>query len=125
MGSYQTRRVSLVSLHNMNKDEFIKKLASLLNEDTDFHDDDLFGNELETPSQVISQVFMGGGWDFAMPIEMALATIDSLGETHQRHHDPIPPDALEDAKTLVKQFYTNWQSAGHVDIKTIVDPSSL
>lgn len=99
----------------MANDEFIKKLASLINEDGefDFHDADLFGNKIESPSQVVSQVFMHG-WDFGQSLEVALATIDSLWRAHERGHDPIPPDAIEMAKQLVRSQYAKWQQAGHV-----------
>jgi hypothetical protein len=102
----------------MDSEDIIKKIARLLDED--LGDADAFGNVIDTPSQVLSQVFYPRNraqrnlpsWDINQPIEAALAEIDRLVPTIDPDGMEISQEVVERAKELVRRQYAEWQKLG-------------
>lgn len=100
----------------MDSEDIIKKIARLLDED--LNDRDRFGDQVDGPSQILSQVFYPRNrarrnlppWDMNQPVEAALAEIDRLAPIIEP--DGILQEVLDQARAIVRKQYEQWRRLG-------------
>lgn len=91
----------------MDKDDIVKRIAGLLNEDglppSMFHDADEFGAIPSSQAELLAYLLRD--WDWIRPAEDFLAHLDRICRTH-----PIDPELEISVKEEVLQNYRRWQT---------------